>query len=158
MKNQLKLPQLIQILPDSGRAHAIDWWQNLSEAQRLEFADLWEESLEKDAQGLVLVGFDADRGYIFKGTFREGDDVDMAEFDDDEQFDYFFNMAVPGYTSPVYRVFHVCMAHPAARACLDHGRIPHNFSCPLDDEKCLMKTILTEAKGRDVVLKLIGAA
>jgi hypothetical protein len=155
LKNYQSIPDLIQILPENGRDHAVDWWLNLSESERNEFSDLWEESLEKDAKGLVLVGFDADRGYIFKGTFREGDDVDVAEFDDDELFDYYFNETGKSTMVPVYRVFHVCMAHPAAKACLDNGLIPHDFACPLGNHQCPMRTILKAADGRGIRVEAI---
>lgn len=100
-----------------------------------------------------MVGFDADRGYIFKGTFREGDDVDVVELDDDELFDLYFNKTGQLATSPVsngFRVFHVCMAHPAAKACLDNGLIPHDFACPLAHQHCPMQTILKAANGRSI--------
>lgn len=155
MNNYRTIPDLIKILPDSGRDHAEEWWLNLSESERREFGDLWEESLEKDAKGLVLVGFDADRGYIFKGSFREGDDVDVAEFDDDELFDQYFNETGQSTTAPVYRVFHVCTAHPAAKACLDNGMIPHDFTCPLANEDCPMRMVLNAINRRSIQIKAI---
>jgi hypothetical protein len=153
LKDHLTVPDLIKILPESGRNHAVDWWLNLSESERDEFSGLWEESLEKDAKGLVMVGFDADRGYIFKGTFREGDDVDVVEFDDHELFDLYFNKTGQLATSPVsggFRVFHVCMAHPAAKACLDSGLIPHDFACPLAHPQCPMHAVLRAANHRSI--------
>jgi hypothetical protein len=155
LKNYQTIPELIQVLPENGRDHAVGWWLNLSESERHEFADLWEESLEKETKGLVLVGFDADRGYIFKGTFREGDDVDVAEFEDDELFDLYYNQTGQSTTSPIYRVFHVCMAHPAAKACLDNGLIPHDFACPFASHQCPMRTLVDAAMGGSIHLKAI---
>jgi hypothetical protein len=107
---------------------------------------------------LILIGFDADRGYIFKGTFREGDDIDLPEMDEDEVFDYIFKQSInSNFVIPHFRVGAVCMAHPAAKACLDQGCIPHDFKCPLGDHDCRMAAILAMTKGRTVQLELIGS-
>lgn len=159
MKTKLTVPDLIQALPGQDRDHAVMWWGKLSAADRLDFETSWEESLEKDSGGLVLIGFDADRGYIFKGTYREGDDVDAVEFSDDELFDFYAGLA--GFeTHPFinFRVGGVCMAHAAAKACLEQGLIPKGFQCPLSHEHCPMKSILSLSGQRSVRLRLLASA
>jgi hypothetical protein len=52
------------------------------------------------------------------------------------------------------RRYHICSAHPEARAALRAGRIPAGFRCPLANEACPMRAILRRAPGCDVRLSI----
>jgi hypothetical protein len=54
------------------------------------------------------------------------------------------------------RPFHICSAHPLARAAIARGVIPADFRCPLDRATCPMRALLAHAPGRHARLTLEG--
>jgi hypothetical protein len=52
---------------------------------------------------------------------------------------------------PPERTFHICTAHPEARAVVDAGRIPADFRCPRGEASCPMRAIVLAA-GKSVRL------
>lgn len=53
--------------------------------------------------------------------------------------------------------FHICTAHPDARAAVADGRIPSNFRCPFASETCPMRAMLAAEPGRDLVFTTAGS-
>jgi hypothetical protein len=55
--------------------------------------------------------------------------------------------------------YHICTAHPAARAAVAAGRIPAAFRCPRgrSDSACPMRGLLDRAPGCDVRFSLLPA-
>jgi hypothetical protein len=51
--------------------------------------------------------------------------------------------------------FHICTAHPDARAAVAAGHIPAAFRCPRDEGECPMRSLLDLSPGRDVHLTLV---
>ena len=51
--------------------------------------------------------------------------------------------------------YHICSAHPAARAVVAAGRIPATFRCPRGESACPMRVLLDRRPGRDVRLSLV---
>jgi hypothetical protein len=51
--------------------------------------------------------------------------------------------------------FHICTAHPDARAAAAAGHIPAAFRCPRGETECPMRTLLDLCPGRDVRLSLV---
>ena len=55
------------------------------------------------------------------------------------------------------RPYHICSAHPEARAAIAAGRIPAAFRCPRADVDCPMRALLSTTPGCDLRLSLARA-
>jgi hypothetical protein len=51
--------------------------------------------------------------------------------------------------------YHICSAHPDARAAVGAGYIPAGFRCPRGEKECPMRSLLALCPGRDVRLSLV---
>jgi hypothetical protein len=110
------------------------WWKGLSDAERRELA----ADRRRHPIG-VLVRF------VEPGE-APGEGADHADF-----YEYLINHEVFLEDG---RTFHICSAHPDARACIMRGHIPGDFSCPRDDAACPMRALLDLAPGQDAKLGL----
>jgi hypothetical protein len=82
--------------------------------------------------------------------------VEPGSADDDGEasvdfYEYLVNHEV---TLTDGRTFHICSAHPAARAVLAAGHLPAAFVCPRRDTACPMRALLDASAGLDVRLSL----
>lgn len=69
----------------------------------------------------------------------------------DDFYEYLVNHEIYIDDGPKY---HICSAHPEARAVVRAGRIPSSFRCPRSDERCPMRILLGMRPGHDVHLSL----
>jgi len=52
------------------------------------------------------------------------------------------------------RTFHICSAHPQARAAIEQGLIPRDFLCPRAEASCPLRQLLAERPGLSCLLRL----
>jgi hypothetical protein len=76
-------------------------------------------------------------------------DEPMAETHD--FYEYLVNHEIYIDDGPTW---HICSAHPEARAVVAHGRIPASFVCPRSEAGCPMRGLLALRPGCDVQLAL----
>jgi hypothetical protein len=107
------------------------WWQTLSPAQRR------------------ALGRDSGRPpRAIVGRFVESARID----DGDENIDFYEYLVNHEIVLDDGRRFHICSAHPAARAALAQGRVPAAFQCPRADSACPMRALLDALPGCDLVI------
>jgi hypothetical protein len=118
----------------SGNPEAQRWWQALGPDER--------RALRRDPAppppGLV--------GRFVEPTEGEDEPNDLYEYLVNHELSF-----------PDGRVFHICTAHPAARAVLASGRIPADFRCPRGERTCPMRVVLDAAPGSDVRISPVRA-
>jgi hypothetical protein len=110
------------------------WWQGLGPAER--------RALRRDA-GRPPPGVVA--------RFVEAGD----EPDSDGAVDFYEYLVNHELVFADERVFHICSAHPEARAVLAAGYLPAGFRCPRADATCPMRAVLDQAPGCSVRLSLV---
>jgi hypothetical protein len=66
-------------------------------------------------------------------------------------YEYLVNHEIAIDDGPRY---HICSAHPEARAVVAAGHIPATFRCPRGEAACPMRALLNHAPGCDVRLSL----
>jgi hypothetical protein len=108
------------------------WWQELAPAERRE---LRPNAGRPPAR--VIVRFEA----AGVAELDEGD-TGTSDF-----YEYLVNHEV---ILDGGRTYHICSAHPQARAALAAGRIPAEFRCPFARATCPMRSLLDAAPGCDV--------
>jgi hypothetical protein len=110
------------------------WWNGLTRAERRELAT----DRRRHPLG-VVVRF-----------------VEPGELSDDEAYgiDFYEYLVNHEVVFEDGRTFHICSAHPDARACLLDGRIPSGFSCPRAEAACPMLAVLEVRPGWDAKLLL----
>lgn len=134
-------PDLLAVLPDGAGPVAGQWWASLSDADRVRVAGLWDERLEvsffspqADAAGCVDGWEQVPE--VAGGRFVPSDDDGRGEWSPG----YFEHLLqhpelVLGYAAPT-RTFHICTQHAAARECVEAGRVPSEFVCPVAATTC----------------------
>jgi hypothetical protein len=70
----------------------------------------------------------------------------------DDFYEYLVNHEIYIDDGPKY---HICLAHPDARAAVAAGHIPAGFRCPRGEKECPMRTLLDLCPGWDVRLSLV---
>lgn len=155
------LPLFVRDHPADASA-VQDWWDALPEADRAELLVLWSR---RGNDCRFTRAPDGDK----PGAWRRLPIV-TAEFTDDEQpgddwvpdwIDHLLSNPEEVWVWAthrviVFRTFHICTAHPAARAVLRAGFIPHDFACPLAAASCPMRKLLAREPGRSVKLRWNG--
>ena len=85
------------------------------------------------------------------------DEYDKQEYDEDkdpfeeewtlEDFGYTFDASeIVLHPDSTVRIFHVCVAHPVARAVVANKIIEHDFSCPAHSQACPIQTFVSKHK------------
>jgi hypothetical protein len=112
------------------------WWQELAPADR--------RTLRPNAgrpPARVIVRF-----VVAGAAERDEADTDASDF-----YEYLVNHEVILDNG---RTYHICSAHPEARAALGAGRIPAEFRCPFARATCPMRSLLDQAPGCDARFSL----
>jgi len=110
------------------------WWNGLTQAERRELAP----DRRRHLAGVVV-------------RFVEDGEPFDADADGIDFYEYLVNHEV---FLDDGRTFHICSAHPEARACLATGCIPASFRCPRADVTCPMRAILGCSPAQDARLRL----
>lgn len=110
------------------------WWQKLSVAER--------RSLRRHPGG-------APAGVVARFV-----DAEAAENESDQNVDFYEYLVNHELWLEDGRKFHICSAHPQARALLAAGKIPSEFACPRSEASCPMRALLGAANGASVRLTL----
>ena len=112
------------------------WWHQLAPAER--------RSLRRPRER---------RSLQVVGRFVEPDEGDARDESDalTDFYEYLVNheLVLDNGSS-----FHICSAHPEARAAVSAGRVPAAFRCPRQLAACPMRQLLGEHPGRDLCLSL----
>ena len=108
------------------------WWRELPAAERRDLA--------------------AVRGRRPLGVFVRF--VEQGEAADDDPIDFYEFLINHEVYLDDGRTFHICSAHPAARARFAAGYIPRDFSCPRSDDACPIRALLAVSPDHDVKLSL----
>ena len=121
--------------------------EKLSGAQAAEIKDWW--------RGLTPF----DRRELRRGAGRPTErvvarfvDPDDATDASDDFYEFLVNHEIYIDDGPKY---HICSAHPEARAVVASGRIPEGFRCPRGEQLCPMRALLDQRPGHDVQLSLV---
>ncbi len=122
------------------RERVLEWWNGLHENQRQSLVHSYEA--ESYPKNFVV--------YRDSNSEEQVDTVVEGVFVDD-RYEYLVNHEL--FTKPV-RTFHVCTAHPVARAVQIKGILPSDFICPLSqaEAQCPMRQILAQAPGQAFIL------
>jgi hypothetical protein len=140
----MELPtDLVAAIPRGSEPVARRWWASLSEADRRQLAGLWDARRE-----VHFFSPQADEA----GRLDEWEQVPEVEGGRFVPRDDAWGLSEwgPGYFEhllehpelvllwePAERTFHIgCTQHAAARSCLEFGRVPVQFDCPLDSPAC----------------------
>ncbi len=145
----IELPaDLAAAIPSTSELVVRSWWDSLSDVERLKVADLWDDRLEvhffqpqADEAGRLddWEQVPTARG----GRFLASDDAwGLAEWGPG----YFEYMLEHPESFPIFdptsRTFHIgCTQHSAARACLESGRVPKDFECPVASASCPLRPL-----------------
>jgi hypothetical protein len=108
------------------------WWQELAPAERWALRPNAGRPPARVVVRFVVAG---------EAELEEGD-ASTSDF-----YEYLVNHEV---ILDDGRCYHICSAHPEARAALAAGRIPAEFRCPFARPTCPMRSLLDEAPGCDV--------
>lgn len=142
-------------VPADARPAVAQWWAQLNDTDRRQLRDSWDTRQESyfftrqagDSWARVPV--------VNGGRFVPHDDsVRMHEWLEDWQ-EYVLGhedvILIP-WGLAVMRTFHICQAHPAARAAVDAGRLPANFQCPFGAASCPMRRLQAVALSHPIHL------
>lgn len=107
------------------------WWQQLAPAER--------RSLRRTQER---------RSLEIVGRFVEPGEGEAS----DETTDFYQYLVNHELVLDSGRTFHICSAHPEARAVVSSGLVPATFRCPRGAEDCPMRRLLREQPGCDLQL------
>ncbi|CAN5925686.1 hypothetical protein BH11MYX4_BH11MYX4_14210 [soil metagenome] len=113
------------------------WWQQLAPAER--------RSLRRPRER---------RSLQVVGRFVEPGEGDAS----DETTDFYEYLVNHELVLDTGRTFHICSAHPEARAVVSSGVVPATFRCPRAAEVCPMRRLLSERPSCDLLLSLAEVA
>lgn len=125
--------------------------RGLSAPQRFDVTSWWRGLAPADRRGLRADVGRPPAGVV--GHFVEAGSPDARE-DNDGPSDYYEYLVNHEISLEDRRVFHICSAHPEARAVLTAGEIPAGFRCPRADAACPMRVLLDLAPGSNLRLAL----
>lgn len=145
---------LVRDLTKEDLAKTLDWWSGLNADAQLEFVQCWDARTEDTALHGVSRNGAIEwhplpielRGRLVDEENRVDDRLarqQLLEYVNNQEEIQFFL---------VDKEFHVCRAHPGARACLSAGIIPKGFRCGASTDGCPMMKILAAAGGCSVEL------
>jgi hypothetical protein len=132
--------QLAQGLSVTQAAHVRRWWCGLSAAERRELARLCGGGSPGEARPVV--------GRFVRARDGEGAPAPIPNVD---FYEYLVNHEL---SLDDGRTYHICSAHPEARAAVVSGEIRATFACPLANAACPMRALLAEAPGCDLRLSI----
>jgi hypothetical protein len=134
-----KLPAILtKRLPEAHLGDVRRWWRGLAQADR---------------SALAHAPARAPRGVLAR--FVEAGSTDDTSDTTLDFYEYLVNHEL--YLEDG-RTFHICAAHPEARAALARGVVPAGFVCPRADAACPMRALVGLAGGRDVQLSLVASS
>jgi hypothetical protein len=136
-------PDLKEAIPSCSLSVAESWWNSLSDDDRRLVADLWDKRREvhffapkADDSGQLDQWKDLPK--VRGGRFIPSDDAWGLDEWGPGYFEHLLeHPELMLLWQPAERSFHIgCTNHIAARACLEQGRVPATFTCPLDSRTC----------------------
>ncbi len=154
MSARLPPADMVDQLSDEERARTISWWSSLNEGAQVEFEQMWDARSEDTAlYGTCENGNIAwhDLPIELKGSLLdEENDREHRELKQ-QLLEYISNHEEVQFFLVEHK-FHICRAHPGARAALRAGELASTFVCPAENSDCPMLAILRASGGRSVGL------
>lgn len=127
--------------------------ETLSDTQAAEVNEWWRGLAPRDRRDLRRHGGRPPVRVIAR--FVESCDEKTAEPEagaGDDFYEYLVNHEIYIDDGPKY---HICSAHPEARAAVSSGRISASFRCPRGESRCPMRVLLDQRPEHDVRLSLV---
>ncbi len=137
---------LLEGLSPDAVVEARAWWCNLTDAARQEITFLWDERQD-------LYFFPAERDNsgdwrwvrtpkVIGGRFAPRDEEPSWQEWYAEYFEHL--ICHPEFVDEplVWRTFHICTAHEAARTVFTTGRLPSDFRCPFQSLTCPIRELI----------------
>jgi hypothetical protein len=156
------LPLLARLSAENA-APVVSWWDALTDADRSELLTLWDRRGNDCRFNLAAHGDDPQGWHRL--PLVQGEFTDESQPGDDWVPDWIDHLLSnpevwvwAAHRVVVLRTFHICTAHPAARAVIRAGFIPAGFVCPLGSAECPMRKLLDLAPGWSLRLVRHGAA
>ena len=134
---------LLAAIPPTALDVARGWWDSLSENDRAQVVDLWDQRREvhfftpqADESGLTDRWDEVPS--VRGGRFVPHDDAwGLAEWGPGYFEHLLQHPELVLLWAPAERIFHIgCSVHAAARSCLESGVVPVDFSCPIGSPSC----------------------
>ena len=139
---------LMAALPPNAETVAQQWWASLSEADRERVTGLWDERLEvrffaPQSDELGRIDDWEVVPVVAGGRFVPTDDTRGFSEWGPGYFEHLLQHPelVLAYEPPRRTFFIGCTRHTAARRCLESGRVPHDFRCPVGLDACPLRAI-----------------
>ena len=137
------------------RPEFVAWWATLSDVEREEMTERWaaetSESPDAGDSGAFTVLLEARFVESARGEellVEAEERLALATLDD-------WIQGHPEYAwGLTERTFHICRAHPKARAAVRAGVVPADFRCPLARDQCPMRKLLNTRPGCAAVLSV----
>lgn len=147
-------PELTDGLSEPEIKRTRIWWLGLSLAEQAEFAQAYHARAD-DGSWYATVGDGELRWHRLPvelvGHFVDPEDRADHDLARQQLLEFVSNHEEIAFFL-VEGAFHICRAHPSARAVIRQGFIPADFECPLSDAACPMRRILAVCPGRAVQL------
>ncbi|MGE0548794.1 MAG: hypothetical protein AB7O24_23960 [Kofleriaceae bacterium] len=147
---------LAQGIAESARERTEAWWMSLPEGIRAELVQLCDERAE--ATGWYGSVVDGELHWHELPIELRGALVDEENDPEHRMFKQQLLEYISNHEEVQFFLadgsFHICRAHPAARAVICSGLLPARFECPIADQACPMRTIIAAAGGRSVTLSV----
>jgi hypothetical protein len=125
--------------------------RRLSKKQRDEVGRWWSGLAQADRRAL---SHDPARAPV--GVLARFVEAGAADDDWEDSIDFYEYLVNHELYLEDGRIFHICSAHPEARALVAREVVPAGFECPRADAACPMRGLRTLAAGRDVRLSLVS--
>jgi hypothetical protein len=145
----LEMPEdLLAAIPTASEPVARDWWAALSDAERGQVAGLWDDRREvhffsPQADDAECLDAWEQVPEVQGGRFLPRDDAwGLSEWGPGYFEHLLQHPELVLIWEPAERTFHIgCTRHADARACLESGRVPTDFVCPLDSASCPLEPL-----------------
>ena len=138
----LKLKSLI---PAKDILQVEQWWEKLSPENQENLLPLYEESLIDD-ETMVSI-------YLCGSFVEQEQKEERIDFWINHLFEYLINHEM--ITHEDNMIGGTCSAHPKASEAIRNGFLNKDFSCPLNHEQCLMRSLLSKGKHRHLKMKAV---
>lgn len=146
-------PQLLLGLNPQQQQEVAAWWQSVPLDMQAELAIFWDR--QADSCVFSYVSEEADSQWqelpiLIGARFLPKDEIEEPDASwNIDLYEYLINhpeLAI----HHLNRTFHICSAHPQARAAVAKGVISSNYVCPLAHDDCPMNNLLALSQGRGI--------
>lgn len=145
---------ILERISEDARPVVLRWWTDLTSPQRQTALGDWDQRRDKNFFTPQSGDGEEQIPVVIGGRFVPAEQPLLNSEWRGDYFEYLLKNPELLLTQELHRTFHLCRAHPEARAALAAGYIPAGFTCPFDSADCPMRRILAESPGDS--FQLIG--